>query len=127
MAAGSLVVDPSMRQVTFIKSGGPFEPDTYTVTLRSAADGFVDAGGQPLDGNGDGTPGDDYTGTFTVDEPAAGAITIGIPDIVRGPGQPINMPADETTGIPVTISDGTNVRAIDLRVAYDPALLLIDI
>ncbi len=123
--AGSLVVDASLRQVTFIKSGDPLGPDTYTVTLRSDTNGFVDSGGQLLDGNDDGTEGDDYTSEFTVDAPAANAVTIGIPDFVRGPGQDVNLPADETGGIPVTISEGTNVRAVDLRIAYDPNLLTI--
>jgi hypothetical protein len=123
--AGSLVVDPSLRKVTFIKSGDPLAPDTYTVTLRSAVDGFVDGAGQLLDGNDDGTEGDDYSSDFAVEEPAANSVTIGIPDFVRGPGQDVNLPADVTTGIPVTISEGTNVRAVDLRVAYDPNLLTI--
>jgi hypothetical protein len=79
--AGSLVVDRSGRRITFIKSGGPLEPDTYTVTMRSAVDGFIDVGGQLLDGNHDGTGGDDYAGSFTVNEPAANAITLAIPDI----------------------------------------------
>jgi hypothetical protein len=123
--AGSLVIDPSLRQITFIKSGSALAPDTYTVTLRSAADGFVDASGQLLDGNDDGTQGDDYTSSFAVSEPAANAVSIEIADIVRGPGQDVNLPADATNGIPVTISEGTNIRAIDLRVAFDPALLTI--
>jgi hypothetical protein len=121
---GSLVIDPSLRSVTFIKTGDPLAADTYTVTLRSAADGFVDGGGQLLDGNDDGTEGDDYTSTFEVAAPAANSVTIGIPDVVRGPGQEVNLPAD-ATGIPVTISEGTNVRAVDFRVAYDPTLMTI--
>ena len=120
--AGSLVIDPALRKVTFIKSGDPLAPDTYTVTLRSAVDGFVDVGDQLLDGNDDGTEGDDHISTFEVAAPPAGAVTIGLPDFIRGPGQDVNLPANETNGIPVTISEGTNVRAVDLRIGYDPAL-----
>jgi hypothetical protein len=109
--------------VEFIKTGDALAPDTYTVTLRSATDGFEDTGGLLLDGDGDGTGGDDYSSVFTVDESAAGTVTVGIPDIVRGPGQEVNLPADATTGIPLTISDGTNIRAIDARISYDPTLL----
>ena len=109
--------------VEFIKSGDALAPDTYTITLRSAADGFEDTGGLLLDGDGDGTGGDDFSSTFAVAEPAAGTVTISIPDIVRGPGQEVNLPADTTNGIPLTISEGTNVRAIDARISYDPALL----
>lgn len=119
--AGSLVVGDS--SVTFVKSGGPFAADSYTVTLRSATDGFEDTSGGLLDGNSDGTPGDDYTSQFTVDAAPAGARTVSIPDFVRGPGQEVNLPADGTTGIPIAISDGTDVRAVDLRISYDPALL----
>ncbi len=119
--AGALIV--SDRLVEFVKTGGPLSPDTYTVTLRSAADGFEDTGGLLLDGNGDGTAGDDYTSTFEVAEAAANTVTIGIPDFVRGPGQEVNLPADTATGIPLTISEGNNVRAIDARISYDPELL----
>ena len=28
-----------------------------------------------------------------------------------------------TTGIPLSLSDGTNIRAIDARIAYDPTRL----
>ena len=118
--SGSLVV--SDRAVEFIKTGGPLAPDTYTVTLRSAADGFEDTAGLLLDGNGDGTAGDDFNSTFTVAEPAANSVTVGIPDVVRGPGQEVNLPADTAAGIPLTISEGTNIRAIDARISYDPTL-----
>jgi hypothetical protein len=119
--AGSVVVFE--RMVEFIKTGDPLAPDNYAVTLRSAANGFKDTDGMLLDGNGDGTPGDDYSMSFVVDEPAANQVTVGIPDIVRGPGQEVNLPANETTGIPLSLSDGTNIRAIDARIAYDPARL----
>ena len=57
--SGSLVIEESA--VTFIKSGDPLAADTYTVLLRSAEDGFKDSTGALLDGNGDGTAGDDYS------------------------------------------------------------------
>lgn len=122
---GSLVIGDSLSSVTFVKSDGPLEADSYTVTLRSGDDAFKDAGGQLLDGNGDGTTGDDYSGQFEVAEAAAGTVTLSIPDFVRGPGQEVNLPADTTAGIPVTISEGDNVRAVDLRIGYDPAKLSI--
>ncbi len=120
---GSLVIDPSLRSVTFLKTGGPLVADVYTVTLRSGSDAFQDDQGQLLDGDADGTAGGDFTSSFTISERAAGTVTVELPDFVRGPGQPVNVPANTTAGLPVTISDGTNVRAIDLRVGYDPQLL----
>ncbi len=119
--AGSVIVSDQM--VEFIKTGDALAADNYTVTLRSAANGFKDNTGALLDGDGDGTPGGDYSSQFTVNEPAAGTVTVGIPDIVRGPGQEVNVPANVTTGIPLSLSDGTNIRAIDARIAYDPDLL----
>ena len=110
-------------QLTFIKTGGPLAADTYTVTLRSAADGIVSADGSMLlDGNGDGTEGDDYSAEFTM-APPAGAVTVSVPDIVRGPGQDVNVPADGTTGLPLSLSEGTGVRDVTLSIDYDPAML----
>lgn len=120
--AGSLILGET--SVEFIASGDRLEPDTYTITLRSATNGFEDTGGRLLDGNGDGTAGDDYVSQFVV-TPAEGARTVGLPDFVRGPGQDVNLPANETNGIPITISEGSDVRSIDLRISYDPALLTI--
>jgi len=47
---------------------GPMGPETYRFTAR--ANTLVDPFGNPLDGNGDGTGGDDYTRTFTIEKPA---------------------------------------------------------
>lgn len=43
----------------------------YAITLKSGATGMKDACGNQLDGNGDGTPGDDYTWSFTTGIQAA--------------------------------------------------------
>ena len=37
---GSLIVSPGNQTITFVKTGGVLAPDTYTLTLRSAANGF---------------------------------------------------------------------------------------
>ncbi len=118
---GSLIVGE--RSLTFIKSGDALAADTYTVTLRSGTGAFEDTGGQLLDGNSDGTGGDDYVGNFTVEAAPAGARTVGVADFVRGPGQEVNLPASQTVGIPITISEGDGVRAADIRIGYDPELL----
>lgn len=120
---GSLVVAPSDDMIYFIATGGTLAADTYTATLRSAADGFEDTDSRSLDGNGDGTPGDNYVTNFTIETPAATAVALGVSDFVRGPGQPVNLPANATTGLPLTISDGTGVRNVALSIDYDPALL----
>ncbi len=122
---GSLVVDPASRKVTFVKTGQRLQPDVYSVRLRSGTAGFRTASGEPLDGDGDGTGGDDLISSFSVAATAENAVIIGIPDIVRGPGQPINLPANTTQGIPLTINAGTNVRSIEFQIRHDPTTLTI--
>jgi hypothetical protein len=75
---GSLVISPDHTHITFIKTGGPLAPDTYTAVLRGAANGLVSTSGFPLDGNRDGTPGGDHVTTFIVDP--SPAVTVGVPD-----------------------------------------------
>ena len=117
---GSLIVSPGNQTITFVKTGGVLAPDTYTLTLRSAANGFVDASGNLLAGNG--SPGHNYTTTFTV--APSSAVVVAIPDFARGPGQAVNVPATGS-GLPLTISDGTGVTSISLTLTYNPSLLTI--
>lgn len=120
--AGSLMVDPAGQQVTFINTGAALPPDTYTVLLRSADNGFRDANGGLLDGNQDGAAGGDYMAQFTIDARPANTVLVTLPDFVRGPGQTVEVPATES-GIPITISEGANLRTVELQVRFDPALL----
>ena len=122
---GSLVVRADQRQLTFIKTGGPLEPDSYTVALRSAADGFSDSTGSLLDGDANGIAGGDYTGSFVVAARPANEVTVSLPDFVRGFGQTVKLPSETTAGIPVTLSTGQNVTAVDLDLVFDPALLTV--
>ncbi len=121
--SGSVTVDPSQDWVEFVKTGGPLLPDTYEVTLRSALDGFQDLTGKPLDGDGDGTMGGDFTTRFVVETPSPDAVTLSLPDFARGPGETVDIPARATSGIPLSISNGLQVKAIDVRISYDPQLL----
>ena len=117
---GSLVLDDDLQGFRFVKTGGPLAPDTYTLTLRSAADGIIDTRGRLLDGDDDGTPGGDSVTTLTVAGPLARVLSL--PDVVRGPGQPVNIPAT-VSGIPIRLSDGTGVESLQFTLNYDPALL----
>jgi hypothetical protein len=117
--AGSLVVDTD--RVTFVSATGLLAPDTYTVTLRSASDGFRSLdGGLLLDGDDDGVEGDDFFQSFTVS--SVPAVVVSLPDLACGPGQAVNVPATHT-GIPVRLSEGSGVNSVVLTVKYDPALL----
>lgn len=122
---GSLVVDPFLRKVTFVKTSGLLAPDTYTLTLRSAADGFHDASLNALDGDADGTAGGDYVQTLVVAPPAANAVTLSVANFARGPLQPVNVPANVTTGLPIAFSSGTGITSASFELRYNPALLTI--
>ena len=71
---------------------------TYTVTFRSASNGFVDSLGDPLDGANNGNPaGSNYIATFVVTAPP---VVVGIPAFARGPDSvdAINLPNSATDG-----------------------------
>lgn len=119
--AGSLVVED--QRVTFIKTGGPLLPDNYTVTIRSAENGFKNLEGVLLDGDGNGLVGDDFVDSFTIAAPEANTVTVSVPDIVRGPGQAINVPANSDVGLPISLSPAAGVRSVNLQLTYDPAFL----
>ncbi|KLU01377.1 other cellular organization [Rhodopirellula islandica] len=122
---GSLVVNGTT--VTFIATDGPLAADTYTATLRSASDGFTDlADGELLDGDGDGTAGGNYVTTFTVASPAS--LVVGLPDIVRGPSQTVQLPVGGSgtelpAGLPIQLSNADGVTSVTLTIQYDPAML----
>ena len=46
--------------------------------------------GSQLDGDGDGSPGGDFSTTFT--PPPAQPVIVSLPDFTRGPGQPVDVP-----------------------------------
>ncbi|MCA9265112.1 MAG: DUF1349 domain-containing protein [Planctomycetales bacterium] len=114
---GSLIV--GVDSVTFVAAGGTLPADNYTVTIRSAADGFKDANGGLLDGNGDGNPGDDYVGEFAITD--SGLRSFQLPGIVRGPGQIVDL--EQSGGIPIKINDALGVTSFALTFHYDATLL----
>jgi hypothetical protein len=124
LVPGSLVLDADSQGLTFVKTGGPLATGPYSVTLRSAANGFADTLGRSLDGNGDGKNGDDFVKSFDVAEPAARGVAL--PDFMRGPGQEnINVPAVQLIGLPIRISNGDGVESVTFKLRYDPAKLTI--
>jgi hypothetical protein len=123
---GSLVVDSGLRQATFIKTDGLLEPGSYSATVISGVSAFRDTSGNSLDGDADGVPGGDFVDVFTVSAPAANTVTVSLPNFTRGYGQLVNLPANVlTAGLPLTVSNGMGVTAVELAVQYDPALLSI--
>lgn len=122
---GSLVVDPNMQRVTFVATTGRLLPDTYTLTLRGASDGFQDVPGQVLDGDANGVAGGNYVQTFVVNAPAANAVTVSTENFARGPEQAVNLPATSSSGIPISFSDGGGITSATFELRYNPALLTI--
>jgi hypothetical protein len=121
---GSLVIGPGLREATFIKTGGLLQPDQYTVTLTSATTAFRDSGGWLLDGDENGTPGGDFVDAFQVPVPAATAVIVSLPDVTRGYGQPVNLPANNpTAGLPLTIHNGQDVGRVELELRFGSRLL----
>ncbi len=112
---GSLVIGSDT--VTFVATGGPLPPDTYTVTLRAAVTGFRDLEtGELLDGDADGTSGGDFASRFTVD--GGQPVVVSLPDVTRGPGQDVE-------GLALSLNEAGGVESIDVTIAYDPDLLTV--
>ncbi len=134
---GSLIISPNEQTITFVKTsnftGAAFNPSTgvlaagtYTVTFRSATNGFVDSLGDPLDGANNGNPaGSNYVATFVVG--ATPGVIVGIPAFARGPDSvdPINLPNSQPVGIPVNLSNGSGVTSGTFTLTYNSALLSI--
>jgi len=121
---GSLVWNAGSNTASWVMSGGVLAVGTYTVTLRSASDGWKDLSGSLLDGNSDYVPGGDFTTAFTV--AASTDRVVSLPDFARGAtatnSQPVNI-SSSGTGLPIHVDDASGVNAVDIDVVYDPALL----
>jgi hypothetical protein len=103
---GSLVLEG--QSPTFLASGGPLPADEYTVRFRSANDGWKRVpSGQLLDGEFDGVPGGDCVRSLAWPGPAG--MVVGLPDFTRGPGQVVQVPAADASGIPLTVNDAAGV------------------
>jgi hypothetical protein len=136
---GSLVLDAGGNRLTFVatntaslvNNGMPILPDgTYAVEITSSAstNGLqaLNPGGGFLDGTGSGTPGRDFTTTFTV--AVASRDIVWIPDIADGPGQPLEAPGNNQFGggYPVYLDAPTaTVTSVQLTLNYNPALLTV--
>ena len=123
---GSAIVDSNLRRITFVATNGRLPADDYTLTLRSAANGFRDLNGELLDGDADGAAGGDFVRLFTVAPDAVGTVAIRLPNFARGPLQPVNIPANGTSGLPISFSDGAGITSASFELRYNPAILTIN-
>lgn len=138
---GSLFWDENTNTLSFIKTGDILAADNYTLILESGLilddgdgddtdkDGFglITPVGAGLDGNGDSTveDNDDYTNQFSIESPTEPILSL--PDFSRGPGQEVDVPADDTfKGIPINITQAENVESIKFNFVYDPDILAVN-
>ena len=117
---GSLLIDADGMGFSFLKTGTPLRADSYTVTIKSGPTALTSASGD-LDGNGDGTAGDDFTAVRSINPPTQ--IKLGLPDFMRGPGQAVDVPIAAGAGLPVTLTSEGDVRSLQFEIRYDAALL----
>ena len=112
---GSLVIDPTKPfEATFIQTSGLLAADDYTVTVTTAVKA---ASGSTMSAN--------YSSTFTVASTTTPVLSV--PSFARGPGQSVALTdnLNNTTGIPISISNATNITQASFSLTYDPLLLTI--
>ena len=121
--AATIRYDADGRGFTLARADGkPLQYDRYSLFIGD--DGFLSQGGLLLDGDGDGVAGGDYRASILFARAAPG--TAALPDFVRGPGEPVDVPLEDRAGLQVRFTSEGGVRTLTFRVTYDPALLAID-
>lgn len=122
---GALVANAAGDGFRFVVGDGIFAPGDYSLRIRSGETGVVSAAGMLVDGNGDGTVGDDYAATFTVPTLPVGTAIIGLPGVFQGAGGEVNVSGISGGGIPLTVSADAGVMAIEMDLFYNPDLLTV--
>jgi uncharacterized repeat protein (TIGR03803 family) len=134
---GSVIVNAAHNTLTFVQTdtaslvnnGTPILPDgSYTATIIAEGPQGLQAAGSGgyLDGTSAGTPGHDWTTTFTIS--AASDDVLWVPATADGPGQPLNAPGANQAGggYPIYLKDSTGtVTNVQLTLNYDPTLLTV--
>jgi hypothetical protein len=118
---GSIVLDADGAGFVFVATGGPLAAGNYAVTLESGVNAIVAIGGEALDGNADGTGGDDYAAAFDIVTAAGGYV--GIADFARGPEQAAGVA--DGVGVPLRITGAGTFTTASFTLRYDPALLTV--
>ena len=122
VVTGSLIVDADRQGFTFLRTGGVLPAGNYSVTLAARADGIKTLSGTLLDGNLDGTGGDNYVAQFSV--AASTSAVLGVGEIARGPGQTLATAASGFV-FPITLNNAAGATRISFTLNYDPALLAV--
>jgi len=119
---GSVVVGPDKRKLTFVRTGDSLPKDLYTIEFRSGSDAFRDENGRLLEGTA-GSASGNFIDYFNVREQPPDAVSLSIPDFIRGFGQSVDVPANSNNGLPITISTAQGVSTVNFTLSYDPQLL----
>jgi subtilisin family serine protease len=122
---GALVVNTAGDGFRFVVGDGTLAPGDYSLRIRSGETGVVSAAGLLLDGNGDGTVGDAYVGSFTVPSLPVGTAIVGLPGVFQEAGGEVNVSGTSRGGIPLMVSADAGVMAIEMELFYDPDLLTV--
>jgi Cohesin domain len=148
---GTVVLNTATNSLQFVETdttnalnnGTPILPDgVYTAVIRGmnnvSPNGLkynglqaLNAGGGFLDGTNAGTPGHDFTATFTVGAAAAHDDVVWVPATADEPEEPLNAPGNNTQmlfsgGFPVYLDDMTgNVTSVTGTFSYNPTLLTV--
>jgi hypothetical protein len=105
-------------------SSTPLVNDSYTVVLNSGEKAFVGVDGRLLDGNSDGTAGDNYTKSFVVDD--ASSTVVSTPSFARAPGESVELLSGTQNGLPIELDSNGAVRSVAFTVEYDPAVISVE-
>ena len=120
---GSAVLSDDGMSLVFVSST-PLANDSYTVVLNSGEKAFIGVDGRLLDGNSDGTAGDNYTKSFVVDD--AVSTVVSTPSFARAPGESVDLGTDTQRGLPVQLDSDGSVQSVAFTVEYDPAVISVD-
>ena len=116
-------LDADYKGLRYLVSGSGLVADTYSLTLKSGPKAFHSVFGN-LDGNADGTAGDDYVTGFKLDPAPTPTLRLSLPDFMRGPGQEVNVPAAGKS-LPLSLSSEGDVTNLSFTIRFDPAFLRI--
>ncbi|RZL31862.1 MAG: hypothetical protein EOP35_21170 [Rubrivivax sp.] len=115
---GSVFFDADGQGLRFVVTTGVLPAGSYTLTLKSGATGFTAlVNGQQLDGNADGTTGDDFVASFSIAAASGPLVSIG--NLVAPAGSANQLLA-------LQVSQAAGASSVYLQLAYDPATLNID-
>jgi hypothetical protein len=112
---GSLIIDATNPYIaTFVQTSGLLTSGTYTVTVGT---GVQSVGGLALSTT--------YTATLSVTAPTTPVLSV--PGFARGPGQTVQITdsSGNDAGIPIGMSQASNVTQVGFSLTYDPTLLTI--